>query len=446
MYPTEKRANSAARKLDAHLPKPGTPEHDFHTKMNGIAGTASHVVKPMAVGKASKGFQLVTLDDCYALVTKGAGDPPAIGSRPAVPDVASRPKKYPRRLKPTVQMKPISDQEAMTRLSTGTHETAASRAKSLRWLAALKALAVGYGKTSGGGALRAANRGTPLDLELSVDDLSRAMGPGMAPPVGPAKPPKVYLPGVHNPKSPMRKQPGLKKTSGASKAPAHESRGAAVHKTFPAKPVAKGISVTTNFNDIFKSELGIPADEVLVDCPHCEAPITKSDLAKAAHGGKGATTHISGPKHGKSGAHVSEQNPDGGTMRGGSGHGVHASSRGVPGAQKVDDVHVQSVDRHKRKNAAAHQGNTPSKSIPRMAKAGCDDDDASSDDAGSGVEAEPVREVAKKSITVRGTDYVQYVDDGSDAALAKAISEGTLGGTSPTQPLDLNNDLTRLLV
>lgn len=35
--------------------------------------------------------------------------------------------------------------------------------------------------------------------------------------------------------------------------------------------------------DLFKSELGEEAEKVLVDCPHCSTPITKSQvLAKAA--------------------------------------------------------------------------------------------------------------------------------------------------------------------
>lgn len=192
----------------------------------------------------------------------------------------------------------------------------------------------------------------------------------------------------------------------------------------------------TNFNDIFKSELSIPDGETLIDCPHCDAPITKSDIAKA-HGGKGKTTHESGAKRGKSSAHVVDQNPEGGTMRGGDGHGVITPSRGVPGAKKTDEVRVQSAGKRKGMSKA---------------EPGCgEDDDSSGSEKDSGddvskakLDAAPA--VVKKSITIRGTDFVQYIDDGSDAELAKAIAEGRLGGTSPTRPLDLNNDLTRLLV
>lgn len=271
----------------------------------------------------------------------------------------------------------------------------------------------------------------------------------------------------------------------------------------------------TNYNDLFKSELGVPDGDHLVDCPHCEASITKGDL-RAARAGRGKTTHITGAKHGKSSAHVRDQNPEGGTMRGGRGSGVLSPSRGVPGASKVDEVAVQSTDRAKRKNAAAHQGNTPSKKIPSMAKGDADsgseydDDDESGDDSSSGgmgkgdpdaggemdamsksehgfkagdivehvqggasnvgrvgsrstdthvhfiprgpgakgmmVPHTEIKPRTTKSITIRGSEHVMWVDDGSDAALAKSIAEGALGGTPPTQPLDLNNDMSRLLI
>ncbi len=192
----------------------------------------------------------------------------------------------------------------------------------------------------------------------------------------------------------------------------------------------------TKFNDLFKSELGVANDDHLVDCPHCEAPITKSDLEKA-HKGKGKATHLSGSKHGKSSAHVRDHNPEGGTMRGGNGHGVHTSSRGVPGAKKHDEVHVQSTSKHR--------GKLPS--VSKADGASCSDD-SSSGDAGSGdTMSKSDAPVVKKSfVTFRGTPHVQWVDDGSDAAIAKSIAEGALGGTPPTQPLDLNNDMSRLLI
>jgi hypothetical protein len=215
-----------------------------------------------ATVNARKGFQLLSIDDYYDLVAKadarGAPRPLLTPSSPppSVSDVASRPevKKYPRKEKPTVRMKPISDAEAVARgplgSKPGTREVFPHREKSLRWLAALKALATGYSKTSGGGALKAANREAKMPLlgpsgrtaggksgghyrkrsgsgkkhfgpdgrpgpqgkEAKFGRLHRAMD-AMSSPVGSPKPPKVYLPGLHNPKSPVRHTPGLKKPS-----------------------------------------------------------------------------------------------------------------------------------------------------------------------------------------------------------------------------------------
>lgn len=572
VYPTEKRAMTAARKLDAHIPKPGADGHEYHVKMYG---TGTHTVKPTTASKggeaylprpktqwatpregmsrmnygvrskkdtiarrragitplgthtlSAKGFRLVTLDDAYDALLKDQAGRDAYAAHaakvrapdpkrtahvdrppPAVSDVASRLQnerrvaKFPRKMKPTVQMKPISDAEAMEHLRSGTYNL--SKQKSLRWLAALKALATGYGKTSGGGALKAANRGAAMPLlgpsgrlagkpgghyrkrGLSGrvnfgpdgrpgprDDaarfgkkpstrLRRAME-AMSSPVGAAKPPKVYLPGVHNPKSPVRH--GFKKPSTAaasssvgkgsaplvvsSRSPRVAAGGGAaaelsnsldnvVLKSEGAEMTRQSNSI--DFDDLFKSELG--ADH-LVDCPHCDAPITKSDLAKA-HKGKGTVTHQSGPKHGKSSAHVRDHNPEGGTTRGGDGRGVHTSSRGVPGAKKTDPA----VGVQNGKGSHARKGGADS-----SLEEGEDDVDKSTavDPAAARPRptgsTDPGDQPVKKSITIRGTSFVQYVDDGSDAALAKSILEGRLGGTPPTQPLDLNNDLTRLLV
>jgi hypothetical protein len=427
--------------------------------------------------KATKAFRVMTLDDYHATImkTEGSGGP----ASPAAP--TTTPKKFPRKEKPTIQLKPvgetrhqrtgatvkmraIADEEAQANLAAGKHLRGGYEKAMKRLLAIKKALATGYGKVSGGGALKAPNRGRskrPIDITLSLTDFNRAME-AMPRPSGPTKPPS-YLPGVHNPKSPMRPKMGLKKpsrggggaaassdvksmsgkksvrpTTSSKHSPRVLDGGGATElsnsvKTVVQKSEGDGTMSKTNFNDLFKAELGAAADDVLCDCPHCEAPITKSDLEKArGHKGKGATTHQSGAKHGKSSAHVVDQNPTGGNTRGGDGHGVHTPSRGVPGAKKHDAV--VGVQNGKGTHA-------------RKAVKDSDSDDASSDDASSG-KAAPV----KKSLgpTYRGTDFVQYVDygdaPGSDAFIAKSISEGSLGGTQPTQPMDLNNDLTRLLI
>jgi hypothetical protein len=561
VYPTEKKAASAARKLDAHLPKPGTAEHAFHVKMNG--SVPNHVVKPAL---ASKSTRLLSIDEAYdALIKDQAGvaayhadaakrkAPDASRTAhvdrppPAVPDVATRgqseKRKFPRKMKPTIQMKPISNEEAAAHLASGAYS--AAKQKSLRWLgvlkalatskkpkakmpktvpahdgtmvsakrplmprldvktsksladqlAALKALATGYGKTAGGGALKGANRGGSMPLlgpsgraagtsgghyrkrslsgkvnfgpdgrhggrakAAKFGKLRRAME-AMSSPVGSAKPPKVYLPGVHNPKSPVRKPVGISKPRMAKppslgkgnaplvisgKAPRAVADGGAASElsnslsnvVIKSRGDQNQMANQTDFNDLFKSEL---AADHLVDCPHCEAPITKSDLAKAqGHKGKGKTTHQSGPKNGKSGAHVVAQNPEGGSMRGGDGRGVHTSSRPGAGVPKDDPaVGVQNGKGSRTRKG----GNNDDDSA--------NDDDDDGDDVGKSAGAEtsaPEPVPVKKSIIVRGTPFVQYVDDGSDAAIAKSIAEGTLGGTSPTRPLDLNNDLTRLLI
>ncbi len=550
----------------------------------------------------SESFQLVTIDDCYdALVKDQAGiaryhadaaqrkapDPSrsAHVSRPppTTSDVSSRSQnerrvaKFPRKPKPTVQMKPISDDEAATHLRSGTYN--AAKQKSLRWLKTLKAIVAGYSEISGDEVLKA-NRGPAMPLlgpsgraagksgghyrkrgrsgkthfgpdgrpgpksaEAKFKELRRAMET-MSAPVGSVKPPGVYLPGVHNPKSPVRaplgfKKPSMKKIAakpsslpavGKSAALAvsaesssvvdgggtaaelsnslnSESRGASMtkaehgfkrgdlvvhnasadskdHGTIgavgsrstdthihlrsaggapkmvhhsevrAASPAdikyhqskvdklhglgfTKGFPVANiNYDDLFKSELG--ADH-LVDCPHCEAPITKGDLAKA-HKGKGKSAGVSG-KRGKSSAHVSDHNGAGGEMRGGDGRGVLTPSRGVPGASKTDAV----VGVQNGKGSRTRKGGADS-----SVEEGEDDVDKSAADAGSESEnAPPFKQeppTVKKSISIRGTEWVQYVDDGEDRALAKSIAERALGGTSPTRPLDLNNDLTRLLV
>ena len=214
----------------------------------------------------------------------------------------------------------------------------------------------------------------------------------------------------------------------------HDSLDAAIHSaeshhsnktTTTKKSTGASTMGKTDYNDLFKSELGGAADVALVDCPHCESPITKSDLEKAQ--AKGAVTNLSGPKQGKSSAHVRDHNPEGGTMRGGDGRGQVSSSRGVPGAQKHDDV----TGVQNSKGSRARKGGS---------------DDASDD--GSSSDRPPMK---KSMMTVRGTEVCQYFDfgdaPGSDASIAKSILEaqGHLGQEA-TQPMDLNSDLSRLLI
>lgn len=131
---------------------------------------------------------------------------------PAAPGAQPPPKRFPRGDKPTIKMKPISDGEAMANLKAGKfHE------KSLRTLAAIKALVAGYGNLAGADALRSANRGS-----LSIHDLNRAMEV-MPKPKGAVPPPTTYLPGVHGPDvkqraAKIRSQARTKKPAAASAA------------------------------------------------------------------------------------------------------------------------------------------------------------------------------------------------------------------------------------
>lgn len=378
--------------------------------------------------------------------------------KPTVADVASRTKTErrgaTRKPKPTISMKPISNEEAMQHLRSGTYSP--SQQKSLLWLAALKALATGYGKVSEGGALKAGNRGAGLPL---LGPSGRAAGK----PGGYYRPRRRSgkqsfgvdgRPGRRDRDAKFGSRPKISKTyaqlttrptSASSDSPrAVDAGGATELSNSAAGVVIKSggaeMPSNVNFNDLFKSEL--EADDVLVACPHCEEPITKSDLTKA-HKGKGAVTHQSG-KRGKSSAHVRDHNPEGGAMRGGEGRGVHTPSRGVPGAKKHDEpVGVQnSKGSHARKGGADSSADEDDDGVDKAAAGERDQAGARSRPTGS---ADPGAEVKKSVITIRGTPFVQYIDDGSDAAIAKSILDGSLGGTPPTQPMDLNNDLSRLL-
>lgn len=357
--------------------------------------TVSAETKKATMGNS---LRVMSISDYYDVVMKADG-PPAPGGAPGT----GAPKRFPRKEKPTVKMKPISDQEAMANMKAGKfHE------KSIVMLAAIKALVTGYGKV-GGGALRAANRGT-----LTIHDLSRAMSV-MPKPSGSLPPPTTYLPGVHGPEVKQRaakirakaskKQVAKCDTESLVEKPDLKKQKNVVHKSEGAAPMAK-----MNYNDLFKSELGIANDEPLIDCPHCEAPITKSDIATA--------------------------NAKGRTMHGGDGRGQVKAPRGVPGAQKTDAVVVVQNgkgSKTRKSDVESVEGDAP---VGETLKA---------------VPAVKPEKPMQKSATFRGTEFVQYVDygdaPGGDAYIAKSIAEaqGALGQQA-TQPMDLNNDLSRLLV
>jgi hypothetical protein len=442
-----------SNRMAARTPQPVhvDPTHAKDVTKFGFVGKPSkgkkvpeHVnIALQHVGKAEsmKSVRVMSVSDYYNAMMKAEGGAP---SAPGTPST----KKFPRKEKPTVKMKPISDQEASTNLRAGKFYEKSILVK----LAAIKALIAGYGKVSGGDALRAANRGS-----VSVEDLNRAME-AMPKPGGKLPPATTYLPGVHGPevkeratkmrsKASKRSQPAVKACGGHASSleePTLKKKKNVVHKSQGDASMSK-----TNFNDLFKSELGIPNDEHLVDCPHCEAPITKSDIATA--------------------------NAKGRTMAGGDGRGQVSQPRGVPGAKKTDEVcGVQNSKGSKGSKAhksdagsfdddddggvekgdygetPAHQPLPPKREANpgRVSMRGVAQAQAESKKAPDA--PKPVQ-VAQKGMSVRGSDFVQYVDydgaPGSDAAIAKSIAEaqGALGQQA-TQPMDLNNDLSRLLV
>jgi hypothetical protein len=473
---------TTAKGGEAYLPRPktewATPREGMSRMNYGVRSKKDTTarrragIKPLGTHTLSaKGFRLTTVDEAYDALVKDQAGRDAYAAHaakvrapdpertmhvdrppPAVGDVASRKmgerRARTRRPKPTISMKPISDAEAMQHLASGAYSP--NKQKALRWLAALKALATGYGKTSGGGALKAANRGG-RSLPL-LGPSGRAAGK----PGGHYKTRRLsgkvsFGPDGRPGPRPDKAQFGKRPSRRLRRAVDDDAGDLIVISNDAANVVIKSEGAEmpsqrdkVDFNDLFKSEL---AGDHLVDCPHCHEGISKSDLEKAR--GKGKVTQESGAKRGKSSAHVRDHNPEGGAMRGGDGRGVITPSRGVPGAQKTDAV----VGIQNGKGSNARKGGNADSSVEE----GEDDVDKSAapDDAAPDESAarprptgatDPAQPVRKSLVTIRGTPFVQYVDDGSDAALAKSILEGTLGGTPPTQPLDLNNDLTRLLV
>lgn len=364
---------------EAYLPRPKTPWATPRETMSRMSygsrkkkwlqrhkdGIKDLGTVTLTAEKKEKSLRVMSIADYHNEVMKA--DKAAVG--PAAPGSATgTPKKFPRKVKPIEKMKPVSDQEALANLKAGT-------AKSLIMLNAIKALVTGYGKVSGGGALRAANRGP-----LTINRTTKACACDDS---------------FEEPTLKKKVKPAATKSVDAE-------RDVVVHKSEGDAPMAK-----TDFNDLFKSELGPVANEDhLVDCPHCNAAITKSDLAKAAS--------------------VAKQNAAGKTMHGGDGRGQVSSKRGVPGAQKTDAV------------AGVQNGKGSTKK---------------SDVESEGGDIQADEQPVKKSLgpTVRGTGFVQYIDygdaPGSDAYIAKSIAEaqGAIGQQA-TQPMDLNNDLSRLLV
>jgi hypothetical protein len=283
--------------------------------------------------------------------------------------------------------------------------------------------------------------------------------PGSATRAAPGKP---YLPGVHAPSDPARPKLGIAKPKVAKKAyptmvasmsesdsdadklqkpgttaslmsSAKNRKVAKSQKlghTFNSHTNATGAPMNANnLNDLFKSELeagpaGDGAGKVLINCPHCEHPITKAEvIAKARGAGKEAHIEGEGSKA-TADAHVSKQNGEQGGPTRTKGKGMVEPARTGEGAMAAGKPEGE------KRAADKVVGNQNSKGSTKKAM----DDESSSED-GSVSKAQPA---PAQGPVVRGSPWVQYWDSGEDARIAKAISEGQLG-EQPIQPLDKHN-------
>ena len=152
--------------------------------------------------------------------------------------------------------------------------------------------------------------------------------------------------------------------------------------------------MSDTYENLFKSELAVTEDKVLIECPHCDAPITKSEvLAKAKMAATG---------------NVSHDNKDGGHHKGpSSGDNSATPVRSVKAAKKTD------------KEVMVGKGEDE----PELEKA----DESEEDNADVAVAK------AVHGAILAGSRHVQYVA-GDDAEIAKAIEEGQLGQGAVTRP------------
>lgn len=201
--PKQKKAKAAK---PAKQPKPATRTASWRAKYpQGKVDKFKSLVVMSNEGETMKSssVHVMSIASYHSLMKADVPTAPKPAAPPAGPA-----RKFPRGDKPTVKMKPVSDQEAIANLKAG--KFIEKKMPLEQALQAIKALAAGYGNVSGGGALRASNRGFG-----SVSDLQRAMETMPSP--GKTGPPKVYLPGVHNPKSPVRQALGIKRQGAKTK-------------------------------------------------------------------------------------------------------------------------------------------------------------------------------------------------------------------------------------
>lgn len=217
-----------------------------------------------------------------------------------------------------------------------------------------------------------------------------------------------------------------------------------------------------NMEDLFKSEIGSDNDKPIIDCPHCGEGITKSDVIA-----KGKAPHKGGASGGTPARKVAGDNKGGKHHRGPE-SGANGATPTRYGSQ--NDGKKKNKDTPARKVVGDNKGGSANYNKTRKGM----NDDSSSDDASSGDgSSEDVSKSEQKCPKcgsmakagtlckcgmmcksdgefelpppsmqhprVRGTAYVQYVDTGEDARIAKMIETGAFGGAQTTQPLDRNN-------
>ena len=174
------------------------------------------------------------------------------------------------------------------------------------------------------------------------------------------------------------------------------------------------------YEDLFKSELHTTEeDKVLIECPHCDTPITKSEvqevIAKGKKGGNGITS-------GAVKDHVGKDNTQ--PHKGTPGKQAEYPIRSVKGAKKLDKVAIGAGYAHKSDDESAdvEKGDAESESVDETE-----------------TEAQPEKQAAVSKGFQRNSPAVLYYNSGLDDYCAKSIEEQSLGqGALLSQPMDKN--------
>lgn len=174
-----------------------------------------------------------------------------------------------------------------------------------------------------------------------------------------------------------------------------------------------------DFDNLFKSELGgDTVEKALIDCPHCDQPITKSQVLKKAKMGasKGGRNMKGFAKEQMNGG----KNNISGEANGGHNEKTERPNKGVPARTVTKNTtHVEKGE----DNEDLDETQTEESDI----------------EASDGGDQSTETIVKSEGPTVRGSRYVQFVDSGEDARIAKMIEDGSLGiGGVITQPIDKN--------